>query len=187
MEHFNETYLTCIKHVLFGLQKQANVINDAVVTLVAKELASKMDVVNLSTTGAVDLEIQKYVAGCMAKTISYDENILMLIVGEQSVANMSCGEPITLVAENISDTSPKMLYRIAVLGKEADIERPVELGDTTVVREPMTPMITPDGFWERACAIRDRILPTVPQAVKDEINGNEFAQCLVCAEQYFKY
>ena len=56
---FSEQHLDNIKQIIFGQQKQANVINDAVVKIIARELADKTGKDDLFTIDDVEFAIME--------------------------------------------------------------------------------------------------------------------------------
>lgn len=194
---FSINHLDNIKQVIFGLQKQANVTNVAVVKLIARELSSTLGFASSSSTEEVGKAIEEYLNKVISKEISdYNEDVVMLIVGEESLANMKSGSPVCLYSEPISDTSPKCIYRIAILGEETAIDNSGEL-DVAETGSGLGPKVISgvapnraDGsidFRKMAEDLKHAILPNVPTRVKEDLAGDEYAQCLVCAKQFFAY
>lgn len=186
-------HLDCIKQVLFGQQKQANVINDSVVKIVARELAAVVSASNITSIDEADDAILQYLRGVVAGELQYDEDAFILIAGEVSLANAKSGMPVTVTAEAASETSTKVNYRVSVMGEEAaEVDMSAEAGkpasampDLPISGEVKKTQVS--DFRTKAEQLRAAILPLVPDAVKQELAGDEYAQCLVCAEQYFAY
>ena len=188
---FTEQHLENIKEVLFGNQKQANVTNEAVVKLVARELSVAIGLTDSAGHADIDAAIMKYLEGAITATVQFTDDVLMLIAGEQSIANRNSGQPCQAYHRQPSEQSPKMMYRIVTFGENADIDNTGEVGGNNSFSP--TPVSTVNktvenaDFYTQARQLRDAILPTVPDAVKAEIPDNEWAQCLVCAKGYFDY
>lgn len=195
-EIFNltENQVQNVKHVLFGNQKQANVINEAVVKLVARGLCE------VSTSSACDSEesvikaITEYFQTLVDNQTQGNPTLIMLMGGEQSLANLREVGPKVVIAEQPNPESPKYIFRIRMLGvDDGDVDMSAESSETTGSEFPA--MNTPevecpyeptDDFPTRARKIKDAILPLIPDGVKMEIPNDEYAQALCCAEYYYK-
>lgn len=192
MSAISKETLKAIKECLFGLQKQANVINDAVVVLVAKELANS-GYTSFNTSEEVKDVIEKYLQSIITDAnVSVNKDFLMLIVGPQGVANIEAVGPKMVYVDKPSVESPKWIFRIHMLGEDAAVEHEAHEGEAAI--HVSKPAVSPDevyspsdDFYTRACKIKDAILPMVPDAVKAEIKDNEFAQALCCAEYFYGY
>ena len=201
---FSEQYLENVKGVIFGQQKQAGVQNDAVVKLIARELSEKMGVSEISSIDEAHAHIMAYLNGAVNKAVNYNGDVLMLIAGEQSLSNLESGELVTVTESEASESSTKHYYRILLDGQEPDIDNTGSLGSVPSMdfkSEEMPSNHIPErergegfkrldpnaSFATQAAQLLDAIRPLVPDAVKSEIPNNEYAQALVCAEQYFKY
>lgn len=202
---FSEQHLNNIKELLFGQQKQASVINDAVVKMVARELSATFGINDTSSLDDAHAKIMSYLFAVVGNGVTYNEDALMLIVGEQSLANLKSGEIVSVYESDASDTSTKKIYRINTQN-QATVDNTGEAGNKSTY-EALPGNVIEDArdwypesyqkeqkkldpnadFWLKAQQLRDAILPLVPDAVKTEIPNNEFAQALVCAEQYFSY
>lgn len=190
----NDEFLENVKHVLFGLQKQANVINDAVVSIVASELIAAYGHEAVVSEESVVDGIRTYLEHAITSGIdSIDEQVAKLIAGTQSVANLKMEAPRIVSCEPISDTSPKRAFRVYILGDKPDVEITAEEG-SGAINATARPKVSPDevtdpndDFYTRACKLRDAIMPLVSEGVKAEIPDNEFAQALCCAEYYYGY
>lgn len=188
---FSERHLQNVKETLFGLQKQANVTNGAVVKIVARELYNAVGLSDSTSPTDVDAAIMSYLEKVIPATVEFTDDALMLIAGEQSLANRNSGSPCVPYHRQLSDTSPKMIYRITVLGEDAEIDNGGD-SNTTPSFKPSVVEVAPDAhsnadFYTKARQLKDAILPSVPDAVKAEIPDNEWAQVLVCAQGYFEY
>lgn len=180
---FSEQHLDNIKQIIFGQQKQANVINDAVVKIIARELADKAGKDDLFTIDDVEFAIMEYLKGAVGGN-TYDDTAMMLIVGEQSLANLRSDELVTVTAETASDTSTKVNFRIRPLsGAEADVDSTGVRGDaqaTSYNKPAATTMQERDPnatFQNTVDDLRDKLLPMVPDAVKAEVS-DPYAQAL---------
>ncbi len=194
MVTFSESHLSNIKALLFGQQKQASVINDAVVKLVARELSSTFGIDDTLDIDDAHAKIMSYLFACVNGGVTYTDDTLMLIVGEVGLANLKSGEDVVVSESDASETSTKKYYRINVKGADAAVDNTGELGTGSLRGGSTAPeAVTPTNvdrnadFWTQAQQLKAAIQPLVSDAVKAEIPNDEFAQCLVCAEQYFNY
>lgn len=180
-----------IKKLLFGNQKQANAINDAVVSIVT----------DLFEKNATPREpgVEPYQAmynfiselTATGHTLSDDESLfIQLVCGKASYETLKSGVPFIVTCDQPSTESPKYNFRITTLGEEAE-EEP---DPSTSMHVANKPTVGPDevysdddDFATRARKIKDAILPMVPTGVKAEIPDNEYAQALCCAEYYYGY
>lgn len=213
---FAEEQLSNVSHVLFGNQKQASVINAAVVKIVARGLADVSGESCLNTEQSVIETISDYLQTMCDTGVIGDHNLVMLLAGEQSLANLLEVGPKTLHVNQPNPESPKYTFRVGMLGEEPEVDNSAEtLGDVfsgmgmlikgagtvTPVDGSGKPVFThhassesttccpynpTDDFPTRARKIKDAILPLCPNAVKTEIPDNEYAQALCMAEYYYK-
>lgn len=178
--------LTNVKKVLFGNQKQANAINDAVVLLVAEELIQN----------PVSMDTEEYVISGIKQVIEemaeYGLNetnrmFLLLVTGPNSVHVLEEHVPYRIDVNQPSDQSPKRTFRIVPMGYVAP---EVKVNEVSVAAKPaatLDEVYDPtDSFAEQARKLKDAILPTVPGGIKDEVS-DEYAQALLCAQAYFEY
>lgn len=178
-----------VKKLLFGNQKQANVINDSVATIVG----SYLDEHATAVPGAELYQIVYDLITELSKesSLSSDaELFIKLVCGEPSYNILCSGVPFIVTCDQPSTESPKYNFRITPLGEEAPSEP--EASDALAISSK--PTVGPDevyneddSFAERARKIKDAILPMVPAGVKSEIPDNEYAQALCCAEYYYGY
>lgn len=196
MVNFSEEHLNNIESCLFGQQRQASVINGAVVKIVARELLVVMGFKTSSSIDEANSQIIAYLHQAENDPNKRcDDSVIMLIAGEQSLANVESGELTTLSVTNISDTSTKRNYRILLDGQEPDIdmsgaEGSAPVSTTNVSKEGATGIGKQDpnaDFYTQAKQLLEAIRPLIPDAVKTEIPDNEYAQALVCAQSYFEY
>lgn len=194
MIQLSENQVTNVKRVIFGLQKQANVTNEAVVKLIARGISRLYGDSVLDTEEGVVSSIQEYLQGCVDKGFAEDETLIMLIAGEKSLAILNEIGPKTVYVDQPSIESPKHIFRINRLGEtDVDVDMSAEAGSMYSVT-PSAPTVTPDevysvddDFYTRARKIKAAILPTIPDAVKENIPDNEWAQTLCCAEYFYGY
>lgn len=185
---FSERHLDNIKQLIFGQQKQANVINDAVVKIIARELAEKEGKDDFFTIDDVEFAITEYLKGAVAGN-AYDETAMMLIVGEQSLANLKSGDLVSVSAETASETSTKVNFRIRPLsGEDEAVDVSGVRGNTGTVDKPHAVTLSelpPNAtFQTEVDALRDKLLPLVPDAVKAEV-ADPYAQALFAAKSYY--
>lgn len=180
-----------LKHVLFGNQKQANTINDAVVGIVGKKLLERG--VDLETESSVAEGIQAVLTEAITNPGSADELLIRLVAGDISYTNLGCGEVLTVLVDIPNPESPKVVFRIALLDssmlvKEESVEvkapfECVEEDDVDVDTKKHPELI--DDFVLRVQALKETMLPMVPTAVKNVI-ADEAEQCLCIAEYYYR-
>lgn len=176
-----------VKHVLFGLQKQANVINESVVTIVTRKLLEIYGADAVMSEDAVAKTIESYLIEARDSD-SVDDLLVMLIAGEQSLQNIKAIGPTYVDVVQPNPESPKVNFRVCVLGEETLVERNSNVGYKSIDVSPSdTSIREDDDFSTRARKIKDCILPSVPDAVKAEIPDNEYAQALCCAEYYYNH
>lgn len=190
MESISASTLKSVKECLFGLQKQANAINDGVVVAVCKELM-KNGYTSFNSSDEVQEALHELLNKVLAADAMVDETVMMLICGPQSVANLKATGPKTLYIDKPSTESPKWIFRINMLGDDAVVEHEGEVGSQPIPVQK--PAVSPDevtspndDFQTRADKIRDAIMPMVPDAVKTEVSDT-YAQALCCAEYFYGY
>lgn len=187
---FTEQELGYVKDVLFGLQKQSDATNDAVVLYVASQLKAHKDQPFTSDAQVEEL-IKDYLQLCADNIMVEDDELFVaLVAGKTSLANAKEYKPHYISVEPISDTSPKRKFRVKLMGEEDAIEDNSYSTDIqSVIERPVVGAdsgIDPNAdFATRARQIKDAILPLVPDGVKTEIPDNEYAQALCCAEYYY--
>lgn len=190
MESISASTLKSVKECLFGLQKQANAINDGVVVAVCKELM-RHGYASFNDADEVQEALHELLNKVLASDATVDETVMMLICGPQSVANLQATGPKTLYIDKPSTESPKWIFRINMLGEDAVVEHEGEVGSQPIPVQK--PAVSPDevtspndDFQTRADKIRDAIMPMVPDAVKTEVS-DPYAQALCCAEYFYGY
>ena len=185
---FDETSLENLQHVIFGLQKQASVQNKAVILIIARELADKCGKDSFASEEEVAKTIEDYVTGVMANKYNYDESAFMLICGQQSLANLEAVGPCRYESYNPSPESPKMLFRVVILGEDLPEEDHSAVTGNVMSAGPVASDVTksgaPENYKDRVEYIKNKILPSVPAAVKSEVS-DEYQQCLCIAEFYY--
>lgn len=189
-----------VKHVIFGLQKQASVQNDAVCIIISREITKHMTASALETQDSFIEACKEYIQRCIDGKIEPDENAFMLLCGKDSLSALGVPGPRVVDIIQPSIESPKLLFRVGKLGEtahtalsgdtsanahEADTTSSVD--STSTHREIDVHINETDSFAVKAEKLKNLILPCVPEAVKTEIPDNEYAQALVCAEAYFDF
>lgn len=191
-----------VKQVIFGLQKQASVQNDAVCVIIAGELTKYYGRDSVSNQDAFIESCRKYLQACIDGTITPDRNAFMLLCGEKSMAKLNEQGPRVVNVEQPSVQSPKLLFRIGMLGEtEANLEENTVAPIDDSLIDDMVGVLKgaknstmdldlriseTDSFAVKAEKLKDAIMGCVPDAVKQEIPDNEYAQALCCAEAYFR-
>ena len=191
--NLTEQQLTNVKHVLFGKQKQANVINESVVKIVAKGISEVCGASSLDSESAFVEAVNDYLKRIVEGGTTGTDNLIMLLCGEQSLANLNEIGPKQVYCNQPNPESPKYIFRILMLGEEPDVDNSaIDDVQTTTASTPSTVSFASlyerdDDIPTRAEKIKNAIVKTVPDAVKRELDGNEWAQALYCAQDYFKY
>lgn len=198
-----------IEEVLFGQQKQASQINGGVSVIVAKELMQNGLLDAVVSHSSAEEAIHAYVKGAVEGTYNPDAPAFVLIVGINGRSALASGQPVTVSATPISDESTKVKFTVETLTSSEsavafDASRKIWKEDSAADRAAGTQEMqsvsstvnpgkfapaTPDetmGFKEKAEFLVQEISPLVSGGVKAEIPDNVYAQCLVCAEGYFK-
>lgn len=185
----SEQQVDNVKHVIFGNQKQANVQNESVVKIIARALTKEFGESCLNTEADVVESIRKLLLGCIDNgTASCDSNLIMLIAGEKSLANLEAMGPKTVIVNQPNPESPKFTFRIAMLGEDPDVDMEAEVGD---VKAGASSAITYDvnasdlTLKERALCIKEQLLAVAPSATKAEVQ-DESLVALLTAEAFFK-
>lgn len=188
-----------VKHVLFGNQKQANVINEAVVKIVARGLLEISSSTACDSEDAVVTTLTNYFQTLIDNNQMGNETLVLLTAGEQSLENLRNVGPKVVNVEQPNPESPKFNFRVYMLGEVPDIDRTVtttteqpeikplrETGNAPYVYSEDNPLYDPtDDFPTRVKKITDAILPLVPDAVKRELS-DPTAQALCCAEYFYR-
>lgn len=186
MSNFTEEQLEVVKHVMFGLQRQANVINDAVVKIIARGIVNfNGDDSCLASENIFADTVVSFLNKAVADNNVSDETLLMLIAGEQSLACLKAEGPKMVTSDYISDDSPKRNFRITMLGS-ASVDNSYDVD----IKKPEGPVLQAyDGheltYREQAEKLKDDILPIVPEAMRAEISDNDYMLALCAAPYYF--
>lgn len=185
--------LANVKAVLFGNQKQANVINDAVVAIVTQFLDGNG--VDMSTQNTTAEGIYTTLKECAEYGLSKENEVFVqLVAGRNSYNVLKEGSPYIVSQNQPNADSPKYNFRIQIVGEEAPDDE-VESGDKEMYtgmkfEKPaasLDEVINPDDtIAEQVRKLKDAILPMCPEGVKSEVE-NEYAQALYCAQAYFDY
>lgn len=191
--NLTEEQVTNVKRVIFGNQKQANVTNEAVVKIIASGIASvKHSSVLNSEIEFVDA-CEEYLNDCV-KGRTPDDTLVMLLAGEQSLANVKADGPRVVKVSQPNPESPKYIFRVCMLGEDADVDMSATEGEIETSSISLSsskvstdcPYERDDDLATRARKIKDAILPLCPDTVKKEIPNDEYAQALCYAEYYYK-
>lgn len=187
---FTAEQLENVKHVMFGKQKQANVTNEAVVKLIAGDLETCYGSSCLNSEETVKDAIKRYLEETIDGKFNNNDMVVMLIVGEQSYNCMKSSGPRVVSVDNPNPDSPKVLFRVYILGEvpEAQVSSDVTVGGPVLT--PAKPSGSVDhsidqyDYKTRVDMLVKEILPLVPEGVKKELT-DPIAQCLCCAEYYY--
>lgn len=196
-----EEYLENVKHVLFGNQKQANVINDSVTYMVAGMLAELTSAEFLTSEEAVTMSIHSYLEDAARGAIRPNETFVLLTAGKQSLeclqmegekqADVTCPNP----------ESPKHLFRIHMVGEDPDtgiLDLPEQnMGTVTdqfkISEGTGRPHVEDrDITWnkdetaaQRVERLTKMLAPLCPTAVAGELGGDEKSMAIYAAEYYY--
>lgn len=191
-EPLSEAQKEVVKAVLFGKQKQANVINDGVVAIVGKGIAE-------ATSGSSVLEsepafidaVESFLKTCVETGRPVNSMILMLLGGEQSLLCLQNEGPKTIICESAGPDTPKYHFGICMLGSMPETA-PAEIeGESAPVDDrPKFTQEEQKKFEDMSYAAQcdyliQKITPLVPEAVKKELSVPA-EQALVGAQWYFK-
>ena len=202
MESISNEQLSNVKHVLFGNQKQANVINESVASIVANYIVSKNSLNSLSSESTVSDAIHKLLGTCVAfspQLNGRDKMFVMLTSGEQSLANiMTAGsnqDTVATIMTMDSESSPKVNFRVSLDRKPGAITREAtsrplfdkdmsgdSVDDKTVDFDERKQSMSPQ---EAADWLQANILKVAPSAFDGEFVDDK-SKALYYANAYFK-
>lgn len=179
--------IECVKKVLFGNQKQADSINDAVCGLVVDYLNSKgldtnLDSIDTAAT-AIESAIRKFI-----ENPTQDVNaaiFIKLTTGERGYSNIMSGEVITLEVYTPNPDSPKHYFVARVFGDDAAAV-PVDLHSAEGVAKAVTEEASDINDYKTYVQdLKKKMIPLVPSVIKEALS-DENEQCLCIAQYYFK-
>lgn len=179
-----------VKAVLFGKQKQANVINDGVVAIVGRGIAEATSGESALADEASFVEaVSSFLQTSVDTMRPVNGTVLMLIVGEQGMLNLQADGPKTVFVESAGPDTPKYNFGIYPLGETPEAE-PAPVAAVPVGDMPKFTPETQKKFEDMSyTAQRDfliqKIVPLVPEPVKQELSS-PVEQALVGAQWYFK-
>lgn len=206
MVNVTDTQLTNVKHILFGNQKQANVINESVASIVARHLVES----GFESALNSEADIMEAIKSTLDKYIESPETLdgkgkmfVMLTAGEQSLANIASAaqneNAIATVVYLGVDGSPKVNYRVHLDVKPAEIERDAVIGDISSkpafdkdlkgddkddTIKPYNERKTNMQPQEAADWLQAKILQVAPHAFDNEF-VDEKSKALYYADAYF--
>lgn len=186
----NETQLENVKHVIFGLQKQANVTNEAVVKIVSTGLVQAMGENCIDTEQSTVDSIKAYLESLLSGEVSPNKILVMLVAGEESLAMLNADGPKVVTVDQPNPESPKNVFRINLLGAALDdIKTDVDVPMDAPVGTTEEPTEHREGWsmQQEVEHIKSEILKVTPETVKQELAGNEWAQALYCAKEYYRH
>lgn len=108
---YSQEDLQPLKELIFGLQKQANVQNDAVVGIIAQELVEKAGVKSFASSNLKE-DIFGYLYGCGHHSIQPNEAALRLIIGEESYNAYKSADECEPHGDYPNPESPKYVFRL---------------------------------------------------------------------------
>lgn len=206
MASISDAQLVSVKHVLFGNQKQANVINESVASIVAKHLIENFGESAVSTEDG----IAKNIETCLNSYIDNPSHLdgkakmfVMLTAGEQSLANIAAASgnenAVATVMIMPVDNSPKVNFRVHLDVKPAEVERDAMVGnisstpkfdselkgdDRDDVTKPFVERKTNMQPQEAADWLQGKILAVAPHAFDSEFVDDK-SKALYYADAYF--
>lgn len=185
------TTLDNFKKVLYGNQKQANVINESVALYLAKYLSEH----GVDFGGDVsEEELVKRISDTMQKCVNHEvqlpDDLVMLLCGEVSLRFLKSGGPCVLKVDQPNIESPKHTFRIWKLGEVPEAVHTATVGVPAPTPAPVASAeadkpIEEGSLMKRAIEEKDKILVHVPSSAKLEIPDNEWALALCYAEYYY--
>ncbi len=117
-----------VKHVLFGLQKQGNVINEALCDDITNFICEQLGGEACSSEDSVIDSIKQLGQDVIDGTHELPDWFIKYVMGTQSFNNLKTSHsPLVMSAERSNPESPKMNFRILVLG-----ELPEESAESTL-------------------------------------------------------
>lgn len=179
MAEIPQNYLDNVKHVLFGNQKQANVINESVVLIVARhivDIAGSVEALADEASVVVDIE------GIVTKIIDGEMNLdgkskifIMLTAGEQSLANIVDGLNTEGVRPQLysgrpNENSPKYNFRVLVEKDPAAVDHSADT--TGFVESHSITEPTGDTTEDKHISFEDRKKNMQPQEAADWLQAN---------------
>ncbi len=183
-----------VKHVLFGNQKQANVINDAVAQIVAEGVAELTDVGSLDSEDFFIGAVYDLLTNVVNGTARMPEKLMALICGYESVKFYNESGPKIVTKDIPNPESPKVLFRIYPLGaNDASTEnKKVVAGESgteithTVKEMPPEVKVTRDeNAYEHVQVLISKLAPLCPSAPARELGGDKILCALYASEYYF--
>lgn len=183
-----------VKKLLFGNQKQANVINDAVATIVCRTFY------NLPPEDRAGNDLNEQMYAAIQATVSFitsgekvspdGRTFIMLTCGADALALLSSGTPYIVNMWQPSIESPKWNFRIAPLGVNEQVEEESHDESAPVGK----PLVGPDEVYsdndslaQRVEKIKNAIVPMAPQSAMAELGNDEYKVALCYAEYFYGY
>ncbi len=186
----NTVEFDSLKRVLFGKQKQANAINDAVVTIVGDILKERAGCSWQCEDDVVTLIVNE-LNDAIANADTADRLFVQLVAGVDSYTNLTLDDVLMLVAEQPNPESPKYIFRIKVFGDVDVAENAAEMEDadnsvhTTSVQHSSGIQETPDSCVARVNKVKRELLAVVPSGLERYL-PDESDRCLYVAETYYR-
>lgn len=192
LSNLSETQLENVKHVLFGNQRQANVINEAVTFIVAGTLSELRGKESLDSEQSVVMSINSYLQEAVDGNIVPDETFILLTAGTQSLQCLKSDGEKMASAENPDPESPKYLFRIHLVddAEQSDISRPtqftVRTGDRPVLPESDNKFSVGETAQQKVDRLTKELSELCPEAVMQELGGDAKSAAIFVAEAYYK-
>lgn len=184
-----------VKHVIFGNQKQANVTNEAVVKLIAREIVKEEPSCQMSTEVDVMTAIQhileRWIQNGYDAVETDEETFVALVAGEVSLSILRSDGPKYVNVSQPSPDSPKYNFRIYRLGEgEPEVDMSAEMSSS----RPTYTMASGSGIdvennrqdivaWTEE--LKNKIISVAPESVVHEFN-NDYAAALYLYPDYMR-
>lgn len=175
-----------VKAVLFGKQKQANVINDSVVKIISTALSKAYPGTNFDSEDSVIAAIEQFLNDGM-NFQCHDDQVIMLLIGPESFNVFKSEGPKVVVTNQPNPESPKRTFRIYALGNVDEATVEVNAGGPVLITPdllPITDGVEKENYKTRVEDLLKQIQPLVPEAVKKELE-DPYQQALCCAEYFY--
>ena len=172
-----------LKDVLFGQQKQSNALNETCTRMIYRMLTSQGYVLD-GTYEKVIEELSRYAQDVINGKHRPSE-IFEMICGRTAVLIVEQNIPCQFSTSPLSDESTKIIFSVTAVGADVK-DAPLPASKPIPVTENVTTVVDGEGHYlSIANRLRDKIVPTVPQAAKDELGNNDYAIALSCVPAYF--
>lgn len=169
-------------HVLFGNQKQANVQNVAVASIVVEEVAKECGANSVSSESTFVTSVTEFLNRCATNAVTQSQYLACkLLVGVKAVDVLTSGQPVEIVAESAGDNTPKYYFFVHTKEEVKEVTHYVR----ACASADDTSEVIDDSIQGKVDAMRDKLITLVPDVIKAELNNNDYA-CALWATQYMQ-